>query len=84
MTPQCNLQDGFEAGAALRMEPEAGSIAEGLRFLFQMSDVDRRAMGERGLALVKERHQWPKLAAQMIAVYEWALGEGGAPDCMLN
>lgn len=84
MTRQCNLPSGFEVGAALRIEPEAASIAEQLQFLFQMSDADRRAIGERGLALVKERHQWSTVAAQMIAVYEWVLGAGPAPDCLLN
>jgi poly(glycerol-phosphate) alpha-glucosyltransferase len=84
MTRQCNLPSGFEAGAALRIEPEAESIAERLRFLFQMSDAERRAIGARGIALVKERHQWSTVAAQMIAVYEWVLGAGPAPDCLLN
>jgi poly(glycerol-phosphate) alpha-glucosyltransferase len=69
MTPQCNLPYGFQAGAALRIEPEAASIAEGLG---------------RGLALVKERYHWPTVAAQMVAVYTWVLGAGPAPDCLLN
>jgi poly(glycerol-phosphate) alpha-glucosyltransferase len=84
MTRQCNLPYGFEAGAALRIEPEAESIAAELRVLFQLSEVDRKAIGERGLALVKERHQWPAVATQMIAVYEWALGRGPAPGCLVN
>jgi poly(glycerol-phosphate) alpha-glucosyltransferase len=84
MTRQCNLPSGFEAGAALRIDPEAESIAGELQFLFQMSDADRSVIGERGLALVKERHQWSTVAAQMIAVYEWALGAGPAPDCLVN
>ena len=33
MTRQCNLPSGFEAGAALRIEPEAESIAAELRVL---------------------------------------------------
>jgi glycosyltransferase involved in cell wall biosynthesis len=45
MTRQCNLPSGFEVGAALRIEPDAESIAVELRVLFQMSDVDRRAIG---------------------------------------
>lgn len=84
MTRQCNLPSGFEAGAALRIEPAAESIAAELQVLFQMSDVNRRAIGERGLALVKEHHHWPTVAAQMIAVYEWALGVGPAPGCLVN
>jgi poly(glycerol-phosphate) alpha-glucosyltransferase len=84
MTPQCNLPYGFQAGAALRIEPEAASIAEGLGLLFQMSDSERSGMGARGLALVKERYHWPTVAAQMVAVYTWVLGAGPAPDCLLN
>jgi glycosyltransferase involved in cell wall biosynthesis len=83
-TRHCNLPYGFQAGAALRIETEADSIAEQLRILFQMSDADRRAIGTRGLALVKERHHWPTVAAQMIAVYEWALGAGPAPCSLVN
>jgi glycosyltransferase involved in cell wall biosynthesis len=83
-TRYCNIPYGFEAGAALQIEPNRESIAEQLRILFGMSDVDRRAIGERGLALVKERHQWPNMAAQMIAVYEWAMGAGPAPSSLVN
>jgi poly(glycerol-phosphate) alpha-glucosyltransferase len=84
MTPECNLPSGFEAGAALRIEPEAQSIAEQLQRLLQMSDGDRRAIGERGLALVKGHHRWSTVATQMAAVYEWALGGGPTPGCLIN
>ena len=82
MTPQCNLQSGFEAGAALPMEPNADSVAGQLSVLFEMRDADRRAIGARGLELVKQRHQWPSIAAQMIAVYEWTLGLGPRPNSL--
>jgi glycosyltransferase involved in cell wall biosynthesis len=83
-TRYCNIPYGFEAGAALQIEPDPESIAEQLRILFDMGDAERRAIGERGLALVKERHQWPIMAAQMIAVYEWALGAGPTPCSLVN
>jgi len=80
MTPQCNLPEGFAAGAALRVDPEPASIAAGLCELFQMSEAGRRAMGERGRRLVEERFSWPKIAGQMKAVYEWVLGGGPKPE----
>ena len=40
MTPQCNLGVGYEYGAAIRIDPDARSIAEGLRLLFAMSDTE--------------------------------------------
>jgi len=80
MTPQCNLPEGFAAGAAVQVDPEPASIAAGLRELFRMSDAERRAMGERGRRLVEERFSWPKIAQQMKAVYEWVLGGGPRPE----
>lgn len=84
MTPQCNLPQGFEAGAALRMDPEADSIAAQLRRLFAMPETERRAMGQCGRALVDRDQQWPVVAAKMMEVYDWALGAGPKPDVVLN
>jgi len=82
MTPQCNLPEGFAAGAAVQVDPEPASIAAGLRELFRMSDAERHAIGERGRRLVEERFSWPKIAQQMKAVYEWVLGGGPRPECV--
>ncbi len=84
MTPECNLQEGFAAQAALRVEPAIESIANGLDQLFQTSETERRAMGLRGLALVKDHFTWPKITLQMQAVYAWALGEGPQPESVLK
>jgi poly(glycerol-phosphate) alpha-glucosyltransferase len=82
MTPPCNLPEGFSAQAAWRIEPVTESIAEGLRQFFAMSDHERETMGRRGLALVKDRFAWPKIALQMRSVHEWLLGGGPKPDCV--
>jgi poly(glycerol-phosphate) alpha-glucosyltransferase len=79
MTPECNLPEGFAAGAALRIGTNANEIADGLKQLFEMSGGDRNAMGERGRALVAEKFSWPQIGEQMRAVYEWVLGGGGPP-----
>jgi glycosyltransferase involved in cell wall biosynthesis len=78
ITPECNLPEGFAAGAALRIGTNANEIADGLKQLFEMNDGDRKAIGERGRALVAEKFSWPQIGEQMRAVYEWVLG-GGAP-----
>jgi poly(glycerol-phosphate) alpha-glucosyltransferase len=82
MTSECNLPEGFAAGAALRMEPEAGSIAEGLRGLFALSREGLEEMGRRGRALAGSRFAWRKLAIEMASVYEWMLGGGSRPSCV--
>ncbi len=84
MTDACNLPEGFAAGAALRTEPEVVPMAGALRCLMAMSDADRRAMGARGRALVQERFAWPRVARQMKTVYEWLLGGGPPPSCVMT
>lgn len=83
MTPQCNLPEGFQAQAALRIDPEPERIVSGLVALFTMPDQERIAMGERGRALVAQRFNWPHIAQQMLLVYRWILGQGERPDCVL-
>ncbi len=81
-TPPCNLPEGFEAGAALAVEPDATSIAQGLKTLFSMTDRARREMGERGRALVESRFLWSGIAKQIGEVHEWLLGGGPKPGCV--
>ena len=83
MTDHCNLPEGFTAGAAIRIGTEVPGIAGGLRELFQGSPGDLEAMGGAGRALVEEQFTWPKVAAQMKEVYEWMLGGGTRPGCLV-
>ncbi len=80
MTPQCNLPEGFQTQAALRIDPEPERIAQGLTALFAMPDHERTAMGEHGRALVAQRFTWSHIAQQMLSVYRWVLGQGDKPD----
>jgi glycosyltransferase involved in cell wall biosynthesis len=80
MTPECNLPEGFEANAALRIGTTPEEIGAGLRNLIQMSDADRIAIGARGRDLVAKNFSWPRIGEQMRAVYEWVLGVGQSPE----
>jgi glycosyltransferase involved in cell wall biosynthesis len=79
MTPECNLPEGFQANAALRIGTTPDEIAAGLKQLAEMSAEDRNQMGNRGRVLVATRFSWPRIGEQMRAVYEWMLG-GEMPD----
>ncbi len=83
MTAECNLPEGFGAGAALRIEPSAESIAQALEDVFRAPPSALRTMGEKGRELVRDRFTWPKVAAEMKAVYDWVLGGGPKPGCVL-
>jgi poly(glycerol-phosphate) alpha-glucosyltransferase len=84
MTPECNLPEGFDAGAALRLGPEPDAITRGVVELIEMSDAARAAIGGRGQQLVQDRFTWPRIARQMRDVYEWCLGAGPKPDCVVD
>ncbi|MGZ5544509.1 MAG: glycosyltransferase, partial [Limisphaerales bacterium] len=79
MTSECNLPEGFEANAALRIGTTPEEIAAGLKVLREMSDNDRTQMGNHGRAFVATRFLWPRIGEQMRSVYEWMLGGGSRP-----
>jgi len=84
ITPQCNLPEGFSASAAMRIEPTPDSIAQGLCVLFSKPDDELRAMGQCGRDLVERKFAWPKIAAEMLAIYRWILGDAAKPASVLE
>lgn len=83
MTPQCNLPQGFAAGAAIRIETGVESIAAGLNFLIQASDNQIELLGKNGRSLVATNFNWPHIAREMAQVYQWLLGNGEKPACVI-
>jgi glycosyltransferase involved in cell wall biosynthesis len=84
MTPECNLPEGFAAGAALQIGTRPEQIATGLKQLMEMTDDDRRAMGNRGRSLAETKFSWPRIGEQMRSVYEWTLGGGPLPEVIVK
>jgi len=82
MTEFCNLPEGFEAKAAIRVEPAVDSIAHGLSVLISMTDEERETMGSKGRKLVEQKFTWPKVAESMNQVYAWCTGGGMPPECV--
>ena len=80
ITPQCNLPEGYSAGAAFRIEPEPDAIAQGLRRLAATPGAALADMGRRARRLVTDRFAWPRIARDMKAVYDWVLDGGATPD----
>jgi glycosyltransferase involved in cell wall biosynthesis len=80
MTAECNLPEGFAAGAALQIGTSPEEIAAGLKQLTEMSDSDRTVMGGRGRTLAATKFSWPRIGEQMRAAYEWMLGGGTPPE----
>lgn len=74
MSSHCNLPEGFEAGAALQLEPNAASICDTLESFFRLSEDQRTSMGEAGRRLVEERYDWAKIVDHFTELYAWTLG----------
>ena len=83
MTPECNLPEGFEKRAAIRMNTTVEGAAMALRKLFALDEPALQEMGRRGRDLVIRNFSWSQIASQMFAVYKWLLGRSAAPDCVL-
>jgi poly(glycerol-phosphate) alpha-glucosyltransferase len=83
LTPQCNFPELAQAGGAVEVSPDLAGCEAGLRKVLGLADAERRAMGERGRNLVMSSYTWPRIAAQMLEVYRWLLGEAERPGCVL-
>ncbi|MFC7338112.1 glycosyltransferase [Haloferula chungangensis] len=71
MTEFCNLEEGFEADAAIRIGTEVPSIADGLAALFGRSETDLQVLAKNGRRLVEEKFTWSRIAADFQQLYEW-------------
>lgn len=83
MTAECNMPDGFTAGAALPIATGPEAMADALADFLALDDRTRTAIGRRGRRLVEDRFTWPKVAADMDAVYRWLAGGGARPGCVV-
>ncbi|HVN31498.1 MAG TPA: glycosyltransferase [Thermoanaerobaculaceae bacterium] len=84
MTRQCNLPEGFVAGAAIEISLEPNNMARWLSMLFEMGSTERNRIGVRGLGLVRERFNCRGVAEQMRDVYSWVLGGGPRPASVMT
>ena len=80
MTEFCNLPDGFENNAAIRVTTSPESISKGLVQLFEMSDAERAEMGENGYRLVEREYTWDGIADKTLQLYHWLLNGGDKPS----
>lgn len=80
MTSKCNIPEGFEANAAIKVEDTLLSIKEGIIKLLKMSEEERQIMGQNGYQLVKEKFTWDKSAEKMLQLYKWLLYNTDKPD----
>ena len=84
MTPESNLSVGFTRNAAIRIEPEVESIAQGLKQLFNATSPSLFSQGSNGRQLVREQFAWPVVGQETARLYEWVLGGGNKPGSVVS
>lgn len=84
ITSECNLPEGYAAGAAIRIGTDPFEIGAGIQELVGLPPHVRLNMGLKGQKLVAERFNWTHIADSMHEVYEWLLGRGTKPICVAD
>lgn len=84
ITPQCYFPEAIAAGAGLEIaEPHAEAVKRALQDFLALSDKDRQEMGQKGRTLVESQYTWATMADRTTKVYDWLLGAGPRPSCVV-
>ena len=84
MTDACNLPEESALGASIVVRPTVADLVEGLELLVKASDAVRAEMGKIGRRIVEERYSWRRVALETKRMYEWILGGGAPPRCVMT
>lgn len=74
VTQQCNLPQVRERRAGWVINPKESELTEALTECLAGGAQRNRAIGRRGVQLVREQHSWPVVGAQMNELYAWVAG----------
>jgi glycosyltransferase involved in cell wall biosynthesis len=75
ITRYCHMPEVETAGAGFIVEPDALSIADGLRKLFALPPDELTAMGIRARSLYESNFTWARVAERLERLYATAAGE---------
>jgi glycosyltransferase involved in cell wall biosynthesis len=59
-------------------------LAEILEAAMKLPKERRATMGRRGRRWMEQSFSWPRIAADMKSIYEWVLGGGPPPSCVMT
>jgi glycosyltransferase involved in cell wall biosynthesis len=81
-TRTCHFPEAEQAGAAVVVEPTIDGVTAGLDRLLAMRSEERRALGEKGRALVERDYTWDRQASRLAEVYRWLETGGPTPEAV--
>ena len=79
-----NLPEGFETGAAYKIENNIDKLTDGLLDFMMKSNKDIIEYGRNGYKLVSEKFSWDIIGKKTIDLYNWVLEGGPKPDFILE
>ena len=82
ITTTCHFPELADAGGGIVVEPTPEGVSSGLRGLLERRPEERRALAEKGRALVEARYTWDRQADRLASVYEWVAGGGAPPEAV--
>ncbi len=80
MTDECNIPEGFEKKAAIRLPLDTDGMVESIIGFIRLKPEDMLKIGMAGKKLVEEQFSWSKVATDMNDVYRWMLDGGSLPS----
>lgn len=80
ITPECNLEIGFQKEAAIKIQTDVKSIKQALESLFSMDMETLQDIGSNGRKVVEQEFSWVKAANQLQEVYKWLIKKHQEPD----
>lgn len=66
------------------VRPDVAAITDTLRGALSLPAGELEAMGQRGHEWMRDEFSWHTVADNMVAAYEWVLGRGPKPACILD
>jgi poly(glycerol-phosphate) alpha-glucosyltransferase len=79
-TNACNIPEGYEHQAAIKIEASSAGLAKDLKAFFSMPEEQLKSLGGNGYNLVLKKFTWNKVAEQMAVVYKWLVNGGPKPE----
>lgn len=66
------------------VSPSVDALASALEEATNLSPQELQTMGQRARDLIREKFSWEKAASDMNSVYNWTLGRGVKPGCVVT